>query len=158
MNNNSIKWCNIFVYSHRLFFFFFYENVSKGSLNCCRSDVLLVNNCNYNWACSENLNVIKYTIWLQFCCNDLFSSVSRSSMKLLRANDYNVIFRVNIVWMWHCGLSVRDIANNTGVSTTTVYRWIHRWNREGNVWTKPRSCPKPLKLYRINLWSFTVQE
>lgn len=54
--------------------------------------------------------------------------------------------RAWIVWLWVEGWSVRFIAQHTGTSVTTVYRWIRRWEREGNVETRnmsgrPRSSP-----------------
>lgn len=47
--------------------------------------------------------------------------------------------RAWIVWLWVEGWSVRVIAQHTGTSVTTVYRWIRRWEREGNVETRNKS-------------------
>ncbi|XP_068228604.1 probable glutamate receptor [Palaemon carinicauda] len=47
--------------------------------------------------------------------------------------------RARLVWMWYQGMSARRISYETGLSTTTVYRWIRRWQEEGNVCTKSRS-------------------
>lgn len=47
--------------------------------------------------------------------------------------------RARFVWMWVEGLSVRMIAQQTGTSVTTVYRWIRRWQQEGHVENKTRS-------------------
>ncbi|XP_066984733.1 uncharacterized protein [Macrobrachium rosenbergii] len=47
--------------------------------------------------------------------------------------------RTKMVCMWVGGMSARAIAQETGTSVTTVYRWIRRWQKEGNVETKPRS-------------------
>lgn len=47
--------------------------------------------------------------------------------------------RAMFVWMWVSGVAVRDIAIRNGTSATTVYRWIRRWQREGNVDTRPRT-------------------
>ncbi|KAG7162293.1 putative Glutamate receptor-like 74 [Homarus americanus] len=55
--------------------------------------------------------------------------------------------RVKFVWMWVEGMSLRAIARETGASVTTVYRWVHRWQQEGNVNTKPRGH-KPLVTHR----------
>lgn len=45
--------------------------------------------------------------------------------------------RVKIVWMWLGGMSARKISCETGASICTVYRWIRRWQDEGNVDTRP---------------------
>ncbi|KAK3878422.1 hypothetical protein Pcinc_017006 [Petrolisthes cinctipes] len=47
--------------------------------------------------------------------------------------------RAEIVWLWVEGWSVKAIAQHTGTSITTVYRWIRRWQKEGNVSDRPRS-------------------
>lgn len=47
--------------------------------------------------------------------------------------------RAEFVWLWVEGWSARAIAQHTGTSVTTVYRWIRRWQREGNVHDRPRS-------------------
>lgn len=47
--------------------------------------------------------------------------------------------RARFVWLWQSGLSARAIAQENRTSVTTVFRWIRRWKREGNVYTKPRS-------------------
>ncbi|KAG7157648.1 putative Glutamate receptor-like 80 [Homarus americanus] len=46
--------------------------------------------------------------------------------------------RAGFVKMWREGMSLHAIARETGVSVTTVFRWIHRWLKEGNVNTRPR--------------------
>lgn len=46
--------------------------------------------------------------------------------------------RARMVWMWVGGQSARSIARETGASVSTVYRWIRRWEQEGNVHTRPR--------------------
>ncbi|KAK7067544.1 hypothetical protein SK128_021679, partial [Halocaridina rubra] len=58
--------------------------------------------------------------------------------------------RAQIIWMWFFGESVRRISWATGVSQTTVYRWIRRWQREGHVNTRPRTG-RPHKTHNINL-------
>lgn len=57
--------------------------------------------------------------------------------------------RAMFVRMWMDGLSARHISRKTGSSVTTVYRWIHRWQQEGNVNTKLRRR-KPRLLLREN--------
>lgn len=47
--------------------------------------------------------------------------------------------RARFVVMWLEGVSIREIAVRTGISVTTVYRWLRRWQREGTVSTRPRS-------------------
>ncbi|KAK3886355.1 hypothetical protein Pcinc_004591 [Petrolisthes cinctipes] len=47
--------------------------------------------------------------------------------------------RAKIVLLWVEGWSVRAIAQHTGTSVTTVYRWIRRWQKEGNVKTRSKS-------------------
>ncbi|XP_069941765.1 uncharacterized protein [Cherax quadricarinatus] len=44
--------------------------------------------------------------------------------------------RTRFVHMWVGGMSLRSIALSSGVSVSTVFRWIHRWLREGNVNTR----------------------
>ncbi|KAG7174139.1 putative Glutamate receptor-like 81 [Homarus americanus] len=46
--------------------------------------------------------------------------------------------RNGFVKLWKEGKSLHAIARETGVSVTTVFRWINRWLREGNVNVKPR--------------------
>lgn len=45
--------------------------------------------------------------------------------------------RAKIVLLWLGGSSARSISQQTGASLSTVYRWIHRWQEEGSVETKP---------------------
>lgn len=45
--------------------------------------------------------------------------------------------RLRIVWMWLRGMSAREISLETGASLCTVYRWVRRWQEEGNVETRP---------------------
>ncbi|XP_071540830.1 uncharacterized protein [Panulirus ornatus] len=56
----------------------------------------------------------------------------------LRATDLDD--RVRLVLMWLKGTSVRDIAQKTGISLSTVYRWIRVWRKEGNVYSKRCRC------------------
>lgn len=44
--------------------------------------------------------------------------------------------RANLVWMWVEGVPTRMIAQETGISVTTICRWVKRWQREGNVHTR----------------------
>lgn len=41
--------------------------------------------------------------------------------------------RENIVWLWLMGSSAMDISKQMGVSLSTVYRWVRRWQEEGTV-------------------------
>ncbi|KAK3892676.1 hypothetical protein Pcinc_003469 [Petrolisthes cinctipes] len=45
--------------------------------------------------------------------------------------------RARIVWLWLGGASARSISQQTGASLSVVYRWIHRWQEEGSVRTRP---------------------
>ncbi|KAK4313625.1 hypothetical protein Pmani_015029 [Petrolisthes manimaculis] len=45
--------------------------------------------------------------------------------------------RARIVLLWLGGSSARSISQQTGASLSTVYRWIHRWQDDGSVETKP---------------------
>lgn len=45
--------------------------------------------------------------------------------------------RKQIVWLWLTGCSALAISKKTGVSLSTVYRWIRRWQAEGTVETRP---------------------
>lgn len=44
--------------------------------------------------------------------------------------------RLDIIWLWLDGLPTKDISLKTGVSVSTVYRWIRRWqkNRHPDAW------------------------
>lgn len=44
--------------------------------------------------------------------------------------------RLDIIWLWLEGLSTKDISLKTGVSVSTVYRWIRRWqkSRQPDAW------------------------
>ncbi|KAK8384814.1 hypothetical protein O3P69_014397 [Scylla paramamosain] len=55
----------------------------------------------------------------------------------------NLSERTKFISMWVRGKSTRSIARETGVSASTVCRWINRWRQEGNVYNKPRSCSSP---------------
>lgn len=46
--------------------------------------------------------------------------------------------RSNFIFLWISGKSTRTIARETGVSPSTVCRWINRWKKEGNIYTRPR--------------------
>lgn len=47
--------------------------------------------------------------------------------------------RILFVLLWRCGLTARDISQKSGVSVTTVCRWLRRWRYEGSVSTRPRA-------------------
>ncbi|XP_066984757.1 probable glutamate receptor [Macrobrachium rosenbergii] len=51
--------------------------------------------------------------------------------------------RARLVWMWATGTSARNIAKQTGISVTTIYRWIRRWRNEGTLDNK-----RDTKIYR----------
>lgn len=38
--------------------------------------------------------------------------------------------RKRIVWLWLTGSSAMDISRQTGLSLSTIYRWIRRWEEE----------------------------
>ncbi|KAK7083240.1 hypothetical protein SK128_001426 [Halocaridina rubra] len=66
-------------------------------------------------------------------------SEARMRVSQMRSNrPQRLNSRAHMVWLWYKGLSVRDISHETGFSTTTIYRWIKRWQQEGHVYTKPR--------------------
>lgn len=46
--------------------------------------------------------------------------------------------RGRMVGMWQSGMSVRRIAEETGVSVKTVRRWLRRWEEEGHLRSRPR--------------------
>ncbi|XP_071540847.1 uncharacterized protein [Panulirus ornatus] len=48
--------------------------------------------------------------------------------------------RARIVLMWADGVSPRDIAQEAETSVSTVYRWIRRWRKEGNVHSRRCRC------------------
>lgn len=45
--------------------------------------------------------------------------------------------RARIVWLWLGGASARSISQQIGTSLSVVYRWIHRWQDEGSIKTRP---------------------
>ncbi|KAG7162366.1 putative homeodomain-like HTH_23 containing protein 6 [Homarus americanus] len=46
-------------------------------------------------------------------------------------------YRGKIVCLWISGMSARKISQEIGISITTVYRWIRRWQREGTIQARP---------------------
>lgn len=48
-----------------------------------------------------------------------------------------LIERARIVCLWLGGASARSISQETGVSLSVVYRWIHRWQEEGTIKSRP---------------------
>lgn len=48
-----------------------------------------------------------------------------------------LIERARIVCLWLGGASARSISQETGVSLSVVYRWIHRWQEEGSIKSRP---------------------
>lgn len=56
--------------------------------------------------------------------------------KQRRFNPTALSDRARFVRLWMGGMSFRGIAEATSTSVSTVYRWIHRWQREGHVNTK----------------------
>lgn len=70
--------------------------------------------------------------------------------------------RIMIVRMWLWGLSPRVIARATGVSVSTVHRWVRRWREDGTVEMRsqsfkrhkttllPYTCAKPVQ--RVNIF------
>lgn len=58
-------------------------------------------------------------------------------------NDPKLVRRGRIIEMRSRGLSPTEIANELGVSRETVYRWLQRWDGEGDIQDRPRSgAPK----------------
>lgn len=57
-----------------------------------------------------------------------------STMKRYPSQPTSLIERSMFVSMWVGGKSAREIARETGVSPSTVCRWINRWKQEGNVY------------------------
>ncbi|KAK8384939.1 hypothetical protein O3P69_014479 [Scylla paramamosain] len=51
----------------------------------------------------------------------------------------NLSERMTFVSLWVKGRSTRSIARETGVSPSTVYRWINRWKQNGNVYNQASS-------------------
>lgn len=65
-------------------------------------------------------------------CQSSSKTPSHSSQSLTVYAD-----RLRMVWLWLRGKSARQIALETGASLCTVYRWVRRWQEEGNVETRP---------------------
>lgn len=47
--------------------------------------------------------------------------------------------RSQFVSMWVRGKTCKEIARETGVSSSTVCRWINRWKEEGNVFNRTKN-------------------
>ncbi|KAK4323252.1 hypothetical protein Pmani_006034 [Petrolisthes manimaculis] len=47
-----------------------------------------------------------------------------------------------IIRMWLAGSSARVISRVTGISISTVHRWVRRWRDEGTIETRPYSYHK----------------
>ncbi|KAK3874482.1 hypothetical protein Pcinc_020593 [Petrolisthes cinctipes] len=45
--------------------------------------------------------------------------------------------RAKLVRLWLAGASARSISQQIGVSLSVVYRWIHRWQEQGSIKTRP---------------------
>lgn len=61
-------------------------------------------------------------------------SILRRNMERRRGHTKTTLaFRIKFVWLWIAGMSVRDIAKATGTSSTTVYRWLRRWQNNGII-------------------------
>ncbi|MPC25415.1 hypothetical protein E2C01_018527 [Portunus trituberculatus] len=58
------------------------------------------------------------------------------SMKRCPSTPTTLSMRTKFVAMWVDGNSIRMIARATGVSSSTVSRWINRWKEEGNVYDR----------------------
>ncbi|XP_068228786.1 uncharacterized protein [Palaemon carinicauda] len=44
--------------------------------------------------------------------------------------------RIRMIQLWRNGVTIKDIAERSGCSVTTVYRWINRWQTEGSIYDK----------------------
>ncbi|KAG7162337.1 putative Glutamate receptor-like 77 [Homarus americanus] len=73
-----------------------------------------------------------------FCCQHLllFSITKNIMERRRRFSQTTLSERARFVSMWAAGASVRTIAQNNSTTTTTVYKWIHRWQKEGNLGKK----------------------
>lgn len=58
---------------------------------------------------------------------------SSSAMRRYPSQATSLGERSKFVSLWIGGKSARSIARDTGVSPSTVCRWINRWKQEGNV-------------------------
>ncbi|KAK4323256.1 hypothetical protein Pmani_006038 [Petrolisthes manimaculis] len=47
-----------------------------------------------------------------------------------------------IIRMWLAGSSARVISHATGISISTVHRWVRRWREEGTIEMRPYSYYK----------------
>lgn len=68
-------------------------------------------------------------------------SPHRDNTKIMRRRLSNtptgLAERARIVWLWLGGASARSISKQIGTSLSVVYRWIHRWQDEGTIKTRP---------------------
>lgn len=68
-------------------------------------------------------------------------SPHRNSLKIMQRRLSNtptgLAERAKIVWLWLGGASARSISQQIGTSLSVVYRWIHRWQDEGTIKTRP---------------------
>ncbi|KAG7162331.1 putative variant ionotropic glutamate receptor-like 5, partial [Homarus americanus] len=104
-----------------------------------------------------------------------FDSVQRMSLRIFPWKSANLCTRIGImgrrhrmrqtalnerariIRLWVDGTSARAIAQTTGTSASTVYRWIHRWEQEGSINTKSRIRRSTYKK-RCNLGTLTSTE
>ncbi|KAK3875535.1 hypothetical protein Pcinc_019584 [Petrolisthes cinctipes] len=53
-----------------------------------------------------------------------------------RSRRTSKLERENIISKWQEGCSSRDISQASGISLSTVHRWVRRWREEGTLDTK----------------------
>uniref|UniRef100_A0A0P4WMH8 Uncharacterized protein n=1 Tax=Scylla olivacea TaxID=85551 RepID=A0A0P4WMH8_SCYOL len=64
--------------------------------------------------------------------------VDECTVKRFPAMPTSLTERSMFVLQWVGGKSIRSIARDTGVSSSTVCRWIKRWREEGNVFDRKK--------------------
>lgn len=81
------------------------------------------------------MSIYSLTVFSQYRKNTYASYVLMDQ----RATRYiaSVASRRWIVWLWLRGASAMAISQQTGVSLSTVYRWVRRWHEEGSVEARP---------------------
>lgn len=71
----------------------------------------------------------------------LFDRAS-SMERRVRQHKARVADRSRIIWMWLAGIPPQNISTQNGVSISTVYRWIRRWQKEGTLKTCYSAGPR----------------
>lgn len=74
-----------------------------------------------------------------FSCSPIWECFIKQRILFTWRNPFQAVTmlsvgrRIRIVSLWLEGLTAQDISVKSGVSVSTVYRWIRRWQKEGSI-------------------------